>query len=121
MASALENATVPNATDTLSASAAKTATGAATAVSGFAAAKNLVLQLDVTAASGTTPTLDVIVADTVDGTNYNTIATFAQKTTTGREVIRLSTPFTDTLKVSWTIAAIANPSFTFSVKSYADA
>lgn len=120
MASGLATATVPNATDTLSASAAKTATGAATAVSGFAAAKNLILQLEVTAASGTLPTLDVIVQDTVDGTNYYTIATFAQKVTTGTEVIRLSTPFTDTLKASWTIAG-TNPSFTFSVKSYADA
>jgi len=120
MASGLETASVPNATDTLSASAAKIATGAATAVSGFAAAKNLVLQLEVTAASGTLPTLDVIVSDTVDGTNYNTIATFAQKITTGLEIIRLATPFTNTLKVSWTIAG-TNPSFTFSVKSYADA
>jgi hypothetical protein len=120
MPSALENSTVPNATDTLSASAAKIVTGAATAVSGFAAAKNLVLQLDVTASSGTLPTLDVIVQDTIDGTNFNTIATFAQKITTGREVIRLSTPFTDTLKVSWTIGG-TNPSFTFSVKSFADA
>jgi hypothetical protein len=120
MASSLENASVPNATDTLSASGAKIATGAATAVSGFAAAKNLVLQLDVTVSSGTLPTLDVVVQDTVDGTNYNTIATFAQKVTTGREVVRVATPFTDTLKVSWTIGG-TNPSFTFSVKSYADA
>ena len=120
MPSALANASVPNATDTLSASAAKIATGAATAVSGFAAAKNLVIQLECTASSGTNPTLDVIVQDTVDGTNYFTIATFIQLITTGIEVKRVSTAFTDTLKVSWTIAG-TNPSFTFSVKSFADA
>lgn len=114
-------ANTPASTVTLSASGAKVASGAATAVTGLAAANNLVIQLEVTAASGTTPTLDVIVQDTVDGTNYYTIATFAQKTGTGTEVIRLATPFTDTLKVSWTIGAIANPSFTFSVKAFADA
>ncbi len=38
------------------------------------------MQLDVTAASGTLPTLDVVVQDTVDGTNWNTIATFTQAT-----------------------------------------
>jgi len=117
----LSNINNPNSTDTLLTSAARTATGAGSAVSGFAAARNLVLQLEVTAASGTTPTLDVIVQDTVDGTNYYTIATFAQKVTTGLEVIRLQTAFTDTLKVSYTIAAVANPSFTFNVKSFADA
>lgn len=120
MPSGLATASVPNASDTLSASAAKVATGAATAVSGFAAAKNLILQLEVTAASGTNPTLDVIVQDTIDGSNFYTIATFAQKVSTGTEVVRLSTPFTDTLKASWTIGG-NTPSFTFSVKSFADA
>ena len=120
MASGLMNVYSPNATDVLQASAAQTVTGTGTAVSGFAAAKNLVLQLDVTVASGTIPTLDVLVQDTVDGTNFYTIATFAQKVTTGREVIRVSTAFTDTLRVSFTITG-TTPSFTFSVKSFADA
>ena len=117
----ITQANIPSGTITLLASAARTATGAGSAVAGFAAANHLVLQLDVTAASGTTPTLDVLVTDTVDGTNYYTIATFAQKVTTGREVIRLATPFTDTLKVSFTIGAVATPSFTFSVTCFADA
>ena len=116
----LSQANVPNSTVTLLASAARTATGAGTAVAGFAAANNLVLQLNVTAASGTLPTLDVVVQDTVDGTNYSTIATFAQKLTTGREVIRLATPFTDTLKVSYEIGG-TNPSFTFAALVFADA
>jgi hypothetical protein len=72
-------------------------------------------QLNVTAASGTTPTLNVLVEDTLDGgATYNTIGTFAQKTAAGREVINITVPFSETLRVSWTIAG-TNPSFTFSV------
>jgi hypothetical protein len=89
-------------------------------VPGFAAANNLVLQLNVTLASGVGPTLDVVVQDTVDGTNYSTIATFAQKVSTGREIIRLATPFTDTLRVSYEIGGVT-PSFTYSVLAFADA
>jgi hypothetical protein len=72
-------------------------------------------QLNVTAASGTSPTLNVLIEDTLDGgINFNTIGTFAQKTAAGREVINIAVPFSETLRVSWTIAG-TNPSFTFSV------
>ncbi len=72
-------------------------------------------QLNVTAASGTSPTLNVLIEDSVDGgISYNTIGTFAQKTAAGREVINITTPFSETLRVSWSIAG-TNPSFTFSV------
>jgi hypothetical protein len=97
------------------ASAARTASGNSGTLSGYGAAKTLRAQLDVTAASGTTPTLDVVVEDSVDGgTNWNTVGTFAQKTTTGREVINVTTPFSDDLRVRWTIGG-GTPSFTFSV------
>jgi hypothetical protein len=71
-------------------------------------------QLNVTAASGTAPTLNVILEDTLDGVNYNTVGTFAQKSAAGREVINITTPFSETLRVSWTIAG-TNPSFTFAI------
>ena len=116
----ITQANVPASTVTLLASAARTATASGAAVAGFAAASNLVMQLEVTAASGTLPTLDLIVQDTVDGTNYNTVQTFTQATGTTREVKRLQTPFTDTLRVTFVIAG-TNPSFTFSVKVFADA
>ena len=115
----IQQANVPASTVTLLASAARTTTGAGTAVDGFAAARLLVLQLNVTAASGTLPSLSVAVQDSVDGTNYNTIATFTQKTAASREVIRLSTPFTDTLRVSYEIGGVT-PSFTFNVIAWAD-
>ncbi len=71
-------------------------------------------QLSVSATSGTSPTLNVLIEDTLDGINYNTIGTFAQKTAAGREIINITTPFSETLRVSWTIAG-TNPSFTFGV------
>jgi hypothetical protein len=115
----IQQANIPASTVTLLASAARTTTAAGTAVTGFAAARLLVLQLEVTAASGTLPVLDVIVEDTVDGSNYNTIATFAQKTGAAREVIRLTSAFTNTLRVSYTIGG-TTPSFTFNVITWAD-
>ncbi len=80
-----------------------------------AGGESLRAQLNVTAASGTSPTLNVLIEDSVDGgINYNTIGTFAQKTAAGREVINITTPFSDTLRVSWIIAG-TNPSFTFGI------
>lgn len=116
----LTQANTPNSTVTLLASAARTATASAAGVAGFAAANNLVVQLEVTAASGTLPTLDLVMQDTVDGTNWNTVSTFTQATGTTREVKRVDTPFTDTLRVTFVIGG-TNPSFTFSVKVFADA
>lgn len=110
------------AVDNLVVSGAQTASGVSAATSGFSQAKNLVIQLDVTTASGTSPTLNVVVEDSVDGTNYETITggVFAQKVTTGREVLQLSVPFTDTLRVRWTIGG-TTPSFTFGVSAYSEA
>ena len=115
----IQQANIPASTVTLLASAARTATVTGTAVTGLAAAKLLVLQLNVTAASGTSPTLDVVVQDTVDGTNWNTIATFVQATGVTREVIRLTSAFTDRLRVVGTIDG-TEPSFTFAVLTWAD-
>ena len=115
----IQQANIPASTVTLLASAARTATVTGTAVKGLSAARLLVMQLNVTAASGTLPTLDVVVQDTVDGTNWNTIATFAQATGVTREVIRLTTAFTDQLRVVGTIAG-TTPSFTCEVLTWAD-
>ncbi len=115
----ITQANIPASTVTLLESAARTTTASGTAVTGFAAARQLVLQLQVTAASGTLPTLDVVIQDTVDGTNYQTIDTFAQKTGVSREVIRLTSAFTDNLRVNYEIGG-TTPSFTFNVITWAD-
>jgi hypothetical protein len=101
-------------------SAARTTSGNSGVIEGYGPATALRLQLNVTAASGTTPTLNVIVEDTFDGTTFNTVGTFAQKTAVSREVINITTPFTDRLRVTWTIAG-TTPSFTFTVDCNATA
>lgn len=106
-------------TETLVASAARTATGASTLSDGWGAASKIRAQLNVTAASGTTPSLTVLVEDTLDGTTWNTIGSFAAKTTTGREVISITAPFSDRLRVSWTVSG-TTPSFTFDVITYSE-
>ena len=105
--------------DTLVVSAPRTATGDSGASTGWGAVSTLRAQLNVTAASGTSPTLNAVIEDTLDGINYNTIGTFAQRVGVGREVINITVPFSETVRVRWTIGGTA-PSFTFSVIVYGE-
>jgi hypothetical protein len=100
-------------------SASRTVSGDSGPLAGFGDESTLRAQLDVTAASGTSPTLDVVLEDTLDGTNWNMIGTFAQKTGPGREVINVTTPFTDRLRARWTVGG-TTPSFTFDVLVYSE-
>lgn len=100
---------------TLHALAARTATGNGPTLNlGDTGGLALRAQLRVTAASGTTPTLNVIIQDSLDGTNWNTIGTFAQATAATREVINIQTPFGPFLRAQYTIGG-TTPSFTFEV------
>lgn len=101
-------------TEEVVASAARTASGNSATLPGYGPAQTLRIQLNVTAASGTVPTLDVVVEDTLDGTNWNTLGSFAQKVATGSEVINITVPFADRLRVRWTIGG-SIPSFSFAV------
>lgn len=103
--------------DTLHALAARTASSAGIASLGFGKVTQFRAQLNVTAVSGTTPTLDVVIEDSLDGTNWNVIGTFAQDTAVGREVINVTTPFADQVRVRWVIGG-TTPSFTFSVLAH---
>lgn len=96
-------------------SAARTASGDSGVFSAYGPASTLRAQLDVTAVSGTGPTLDVVLEDALDGVNWNVIGTFAQKTGAGREVINVTAPFSDKVRARWTIGG-TTPSFTFSVR-----
>lgn len=96
-------------------SAARTAAaGNSGALAGYGYATTLRVQLAATAASGTTPTLDVVIEDSLDGVNWWPIGTFTQLTAAGQQVINITTPFADTVRVRWTIGG-TTPSFTFSV------
>jgi hypothetical protein len=109
----------PGVVDTIVASAARTSSGDSGVLAGWGVASALRAQLNVTAAAGTGPTLDVVIEDTLDGTNWNVIATFAQKTGPGREVINVTEPFTDRLRARWTLGG-TTPSFTFAVDVYSE-
>jgi hypothetical protein len=113
-------------TAVLHASAARTATGTGTAVCGFARYEKFIFELVVSAASGTTPTLDVVVQHSIDGgTTWHTLVAFTQKTTTGNELkteaeVEAGTAeaYGDCFRVSYTIGG-TTPSFTFKVTANA--
>lgn len=98
--------------DTVVASAAKTSSGNSGVLSGYGSTKSIRAQLDLTAVTAGT-TLDVTIEDSLDGTNWNTIGTFTQATTTAtRQVINVTTPFADRVRVKW---VVVGTSYTFSV------
>lgn len=75
--------------------------------------------LTVSAASGTSPTLDVILQTSIDGgTNYYTVAAFTQKTTTGTEG-KVFGPLGDLSRWRWTVGG-TTPSFTFAIAATED-
>jgi len=107
-------------TETVVASVARTTSGdSGPLTSGWAAVETLRAQINVTAAAGTTPTLNVVIEDSLDGTNWNTIGTFAQKTAVSREVINVTTPFAGRVRIRWTVGG-TTPSFTFDVIAYTE-
>lgn len=96
-------------------SAARTASGDSGAFTGYGVASTLRVQLHITAftvAAGNT--LDCVLEDSVDGTNWNVVGTFAQKTAAGREVINVVGVFSDRVRARWTIGG--TPAATFSVR-----
>ena len=103
--------------ETLVSSAARTTAGDSGAWTGFGPIDTIRAQLNVTAISGTTPNLTVFIEDTLDGTNWNVIGTFAAKTATGLEVINITAPFAETIRVRWAITG-TTPSATFSVVAF---
>lgn len=75
--------------------------------------------LNITAVSGTAPTLDIkIQSKGPDGQWYD-IESFTQKTATGQDS-RAITVFGETLRISYTIGG-TTPSFTFAVTAIAKA
>lgn len=95
-------------------SAARVASGNGTSVETGSFTEIRGLVLDVTAASGTNPTLDVRVETSDDNTTWRTISSFAQATTVTNEHKEFG-PLGRYVRIAWTIAGTATPSFTFSV------
>lgn len=100
------------------ASASRTADGTADFTCRAAA---VALFLDCTAASGTSPTLDidVLAVDPVSGQTY-TLKSFTQLITSGKELLFIGLDADSVLptwqmRVSWTLGGTATPTFTFSI------
>lgn len=102
---------------TLQASAAQTASNNSASQS-VGIRREMLLLLNVTAASGTSPTLNVKLQTTDDaGATWYDVpgGAFTQATTTGTQALAL-TAFGDTVRASSTIGG-TSPSFTYAVKA----
>lgn len=110
------------------ASAAVTASGAGNAID-VSSAKGAIWEIDVTAVTGTNPTMVWKVQINIDGTNWvdldATNAATASTTATGRPLIHVYPGLTNTAsgtcnkvlpalaRLAWTIGGTATPTFTF--------
>lgn len=95
--------------------AAYNASGDSGPLSGFGGVTAIRAHLIVTARTGTNPTLDVVIEDTLDGTNYISLGSFTQKTAAANEGISIVAPTGDRIRVRYTIGGTASPTFTFGV------
>lgn len=99
---------------TLLTSVARTESGSSDEFTLPGTAKELNLYINCTAASGTTPTLDIAYECSNDeGTTFFTHTAATQITASGKQLLKL-TNVGGTARVSYTIAG-TTPSFTFSV------
>lgn len=104
--------------DAAVASAARTTTGTSTPFN-TGAADSIEGFLTVSAASGTTPTLDVTLETSVDGgSTWDTVGAFSQLTAAGSDS-HVFGPLGDKCRWKWTIAG-TTPSFTFTVAAEAN-
>ncbi len=106
--------------ETVVPSAARTAAGQTATLEGYGPTATLRAQLNVTDAAGTSPNLTAFIEDSLDGVSWNVVGTFAAKTAVGREVINVTSPYADMLRVRWAITG-TTPSFTFAVVLFSQA
>jgi hypothetical protein len=106
----------PYAEETVVPSAARGTTGQTGTLGGWGATDRLLLQINVTAMSGTTPTLLLTLEDTLDGANWRpALATSASINATGSYWVTVTgINFADRIRFKWTIGG-STPSFTFAV------
>lgn len=102
--------------DILVASGAQTVSGQTGVLQSYGGYSVLRMQINVTAVSGTTPSMTLFVEDTLDGTNWNIVDTSAAITATGVVVRNITTPFADRIRIRWAITG-TTPSLTFEVRA----
>lgn len=104
----------------LVATAARTASGNSGMLQGFNGIDELTVQLDVDAATGTTPSMTLTIETSIDGgVNWNVADTFPAVTAAGVTTRTIANLIGDVLRVAWAITG-TTPSFTFNVHCYAD-
>lgn len=97
------------------------ASGSGAAKTAFAAEAKIIAYLDVTAATGTTPTLDVKLQHSIDGSTWLDVASgaFTQKSAIGSEDLFFTAcAWGDQLRVVSAIGG-TTPSFDYTVKLFA--
>jgi hypothetical protein len=92
-----------------------TATGATVLDDNVDRFNQAIILLNVTAVTGTSPTMDLIVEHSLDNTTWVTAATFTQATGVTTEIKTIATPFGSRMRLSYTIGGVADPDFTFTV------
>src|SRR5688572_8225414 len=108
-------------TRTVVSSAARTTSSETSALTITPGATALNLLLDITAVTGTSPTLDVAIEWSFDGgTTWapaDTADTFAQRTAAAKRAKQFTVK-AGTYRIVWTIGGTATPTFTFSASEY---
>lgn len=79
---------------------------------------NAIIYLDITAAGGTSPTLDVKLQTSHDGQTWFDLpnGAFSQKTGTGKDVLQVGSNFGRYVRVDFAIGG-SSPSFTFTINA----
>ena len=75
----------------------------------------LITQLDVTAASGTNETLDVLIQESMDDSTWYTLETYTQATGVTNAIKKTTVDVMRYIRAKWTIGGTDTPTFTFSV------
>jgi hypothetical protein len=74
-----------------------------------------IILLNVTAVTGTDPTMDLVIEHSLDNTTWISAVAFTQAITTGNELKTVATPFGSRMRLNYTIGGVADPDFTFTV------
>jgi hypothetical protein len=97
-------------------------TSSSSAAAGPLTGNTLALQLNVTTQQGTTPTLDVSIQWSMDGTTWSTpdptADTFTQVTATTPSKVKNFTVKGQYFRVAWTIGGTVTPGYTFDMTGY---
>lgn len=108
--------------DILAASATQTSTGQTATLGGYGGSSSLRVYVNVTAVSGTSPTMTINIQDTVDGSNWYTVGSSTSLTAVGTSAFEIGAGlgnnhvFADRIRVQWVLGG-TTPSFTFDVRA----